>query len=157
MMTGVWFIIVIPTLVMIIHWKSSCLFSLACPWQRMKLILLSSPTCTSFDAFFRQIKDLSGFHLQGTGVKSSQSVPSRLGLVCPCCFVFVRGLFSTSTILIKENSPLMVDFRWTLRQLGGAKSSMGTARSFPLCSLLLLSWCVHNSHFTLVFVGDVSN
>ena len=37
-------------------------------------------------------------HLLGTGVKSTQFVLNRLGLVCPCCFAFVRASFSTSII-----------------------------------------------------------
>ena len=44
--------------------------------------------------------------LQGTGVKSTQSVLSRLGSVCLFCFAFVRGLFSTSTIFISSNPSL---------------------------------------------------
>ena len=42
----------------------------------------------------------------GTGVKSTQSVLSRLGLVCPCRFAFARGLFSTSIIFISSNPSL---------------------------------------------------
>ena len=38
-----------------------------------------------------------------TGVKSTQFVLSRLGLVCPCCFAFVRASFSTSIIVVSWN------------------------------------------------------
>ena len=44
--------------------------------------------------------------VHGTRVKSTQSVLSRLVSVCPCCFAFVGGLFSTSMIFISSTPSL---------------------------------------------------
>ena len=79
--------------------------------------------------------------VHGTRVKSTQSVLSRLVSVCPCCFAFVGGLFSTSMIFISSTPSLCamkmchlacfgsaITFTWRLVQTRVVQTSREVAR-----------------------------